>query len=115
MEYQAGWDKERVERLLEHYEWQTEAEAVREDEALSPALGLEVGRMEKPTWVTVATGHCVPKDWKKAVNGTLPPAHEHVDGTWWWYDWTWGEEYGPFETEQAADFSCKLREKKKLR
>lgn len=28
-----GWDEERVRRLLEHYERQTEAEAVAEDEA----------------------------------------------------------------------------------
>lgn len=29
-----GWDKERVQRVLEHYEMQTEEEAVAEDEAL---------------------------------------------------------------------------------
>ncbi len=28
-----GWDKERVRRVLEHYESQTEEEAVAEDEA----------------------------------------------------------------------------------
>ena len=28
-----GWDQERVERLLEHYETQSEDEAVAEDEA----------------------------------------------------------------------------------
>ena len=28
-----GWDKERVERVLAHYETQTEEEAVAEDEA----------------------------------------------------------------------------------
>ena len=28
-----GWDEERVKRVLEHYENQTEAEAVAEDEA----------------------------------------------------------------------------------
>ena len=28
-----GWDEERVERVLQHYEEQTEAEAVAEDEA----------------------------------------------------------------------------------
>lgn len=28
-----GWDKERVRRVLAHYEQQTEAEAVAEDEA----------------------------------------------------------------------------------
>ena len=29
-----GWDKERVNRLLQHYESQTEDEAVAEDEAV---------------------------------------------------------------------------------
>jgi hypothetical protein len=28
-----GWDEDRVQRVLEHYESQTEAEAVAEDEA----------------------------------------------------------------------------------
>ena len=31
--YPPGWDGERVRRLLEHYEYQTEEEAVAEDEA----------------------------------------------------------------------------------
>ena len=31
--YPAGWDKARVERVLEHYESQTDEEAVAEDEA----------------------------------------------------------------------------------
>jgi hypothetical protein len=35
-----GWDEERVRRVLEHYEKQTEDEAVAEDEA---ALRLQVG------------------------------------------------------------------------
>lgn len=30
-----GWDNERVQRVLAHYEGQTEAEAVAEDEAMS--------------------------------------------------------------------------------
>lgn len=32
-ELPAGWDEERVRRVLVHYEAQTEEEAVREDEA----------------------------------------------------------------------------------
>lgn len=31
--FPAGWDKERVAKVLEHYETQTEEEAVAEDEA----------------------------------------------------------------------------------
>lgn len=31
--YPAGWDEERVRRVLEHYESQTDEEAVAEDEA----------------------------------------------------------------------------------
>lgn len=31
--YPAGWDAERVRRVLEHYEQQTDDEAVAEDEA----------------------------------------------------------------------------------
>ena len=32
-EYPPGWSKERVERVLEHYETQSDNEAVAEDEA----------------------------------------------------------------------------------
>jgi len=32
-EFPAGWDEERVRRVLAHYEQQTEEEAVAEDEA----------------------------------------------------------------------------------
>jgi hypothetical protein len=32
-QYPAGWDEERVRRVLEHYETQSEEEAVAEDEA----------------------------------------------------------------------------------
>lgn len=31
--YPPGWDEERVRRVLEHYEQQTDSEAVAEDEA----------------------------------------------------------------------------------
>ena len=33
MNFPPGWDEERVRRVLEHYEGQTDAEAVAEDEA----------------------------------------------------------------------------------
>lgn len=33
MKYPPGWDEERVRRVLEYYELQTEEEAVAEDEA----------------------------------------------------------------------------------
>ena len=33
--YPAGWDEERVRRVLEHYEAQSDEEAVAEDEAAS--------------------------------------------------------------------------------
>jgi len=42
-----GWDEERVERVLRHYEQQTEAEAVAEDEAGSDDQSRTV--MEVPT------------------------------------------------------------------
>jgi hypothetical protein len=32
-QFPSGWDEERVRQVLEHYEAQTEAEAVAEDEA----------------------------------------------------------------------------------
>ena len=31
--YPSGWDQERVQRLLQHYEVQTDEEAIAEDEA----------------------------------------------------------------------------------
>jgi hypothetical protein len=37
----------------------------------------------------------------------LPSVHQHVDGTYWWYDETWADEYGPFVTQLAAEDSCK--------
>jgi hypothetical protein len=36
--YPAGWDAERVRRVLEHYETQSEYEAVAEDEAAYEAI-----------------------------------------------------------------------------
>jgi len=42
-----GWDKERVEKVLAHYESQTEGEAVAEDEAAFEMDGQTM--MEVPT------------------------------------------------------------------
>ena len=42
-----GWDKERVQKVLAHYESQSEDEAVAEDEAAFEASGQTV--MEVPT------------------------------------------------------------------
>ncbi|MBI3634758.1 MAG: hypothetical protein HY216_00900 [Candidatus Rokubacteria bacterium] len=36
--YPAGWDAERVRRVLEHYETQSDEEAVAEDEAAYEAI-----------------------------------------------------------------------------
>jgi hypothetical protein len=36
--YPPGWDEERVRRVLEHYEQQTDSEAVAEDEAAFESL-----------------------------------------------------------------------------
>jgi hypothetical protein len=40
--FPAGWDEKRVRRVLEHYEHQTETEAVAEDEAAFEAEGQTV-------------------------------------------------------------------------
>jgi hypothetical protein len=37
-EYPVGWDEERVRRVLEHYETQSDEEAVAEDEAAYEAI-----------------------------------------------------------------------------
>ena len=46
-EFPQGWDVERVERLLSHYETQSEEEAVAEDEAAFESPGQTT--MEVPT------------------------------------------------------------------
>ncbi len=45
--FPAGWDAERVRRVIAHYESQSEEQAVAEDEAAFEALGQAV--MEVPT------------------------------------------------------------------
>jgi hypothetical protein len=47
-----GWDEERVRRVIAHYEAQTEAEAVAEDEAASEREGETL--MEVPTHLVPA-------------------------------------------------------------
>jgi len=44
-----GWDEQRIRRVLEHYENQTEEEAVAEDEAAFQAEGQTV-MMFRPKW-----------------------------------------------------------------
>lgn len=46
-EFPAGWDSERVKRVLAYYESQSEEEAVAEDEAAYEAVGHTI--MEVPT------------------------------------------------------------------
>ena len=41
---------------------------------------------------------CTPKN--KAEEGQ--PVHQHKDGTWWFWDETWGTEYGPYEYYEQA-------------
>ncbi len=32
----------------------------------------------------------------------IDPVHETDDGTWWFWDETWGHRQGPFDTEKEA-------------
>jgi len=50
---------------------------------------------------------CRTERWQRNAQGVLPSVHQHVDGTYWWYDETWADEYGPFVTQLAAEDSCK--------
>lgn len=34
------------------------------------------------------------------------PVHKHSDGTWWFYDECWCQEYGPFDTEDGCTEKC---------
>ena len=54
-----GWNSERVERLLSHYESQSEEEAVAEDEAAFEAPGQTV--MEIPTDLVPAVRELIAK------------------------------------------------------
>jgi hypothetical protein len=54
-----GWDADRVNRVLAHYESQSEEEAVAEDEAASEILGQTV--MEVPTEIVPAVRELIAK------------------------------------------------------
>lgn len=34
------------------------------------------------------------------------PVHRHRDGSWWFYDEVWVEEFGPFSSEEEANDHC---------
>ncbi len=61
-----GWDEERVRSVLEYYEWQTEDEAVAEDEAA----------YEDPTHAMMT----IPKELVPAVR-ELPAKHDSPQST----------------------------------
>jgi hypothetical protein len=54
-----GWNAERVKKVLDHYESQSEEEAVAEDEAAFEALGQTV--MEVPTELVPAICELIAK------------------------------------------------------
>ena len=58
-QFPPGWDHARVKRVLEHYEHQTEEEAVAEDEAAIEAPGQTV--MEIPTALVPAIRELIAK------------------------------------------------------
>ncbi len=49
---------------------------------------------------------CQTENWRRMSNDNLDPTHQHIDGSWWFYDETWVQEYGPFDTKESADASC---------
>jgi hypothetical protein len=57
--FPAGWDEERVQRVLAHYETQSEAEAVAEDEAAFETPGQTV--MEVPNDLVPAVRELIAK------------------------------------------------------
>lgn len=57
-----GWDEERVQRVLAHYETQSEAEAVAEDEAAFETDGQTV--MEVPSELVPAVRELIAKSGK---------------------------------------------------
>lgn len=54
-----GWNAERVKRVLEHYEAQSEDEAVAEDEAVNEMPGQTI--MEVPTDIVPAVRELIAK------------------------------------------------------
>ena len=57
--FPTGWDEERVQRVLAHYETQSEAEAVAEDEAAFETPGQTV--MEVPNDLVPAVRELIAK------------------------------------------------------
>jgi hypothetical protein len=68
-EFPSGWDEEKVQRVLAHYEGQTEDEAVADDEtplALEQLSALSPEELENIRW------RLVQKSW----DGPLPPSEQ---------------------------------------
>jgi hypothetical protein len=59
-EFPRGWDADRVRRLIEHYESQSEERAVAEDEAAFEAPGQQT-TMEVPTELVPAIRELIAK------------------------------------------------------
>lgn len=42
--------------------------------------------------------------------GCAPPdgkaVHAHSDGTWWFWDEIWDDEYGPYSSREQAENAC---------
>jgi hypothetical protein len=57
--YPPGWDADRVNKVLDHYESQSEEEAVAEDEATLETMGQTV--MEVPTEIVPAVRELIAK------------------------------------------------------
>ena len=53
---------------------------------------------------------CDSLNWQSRIDPDrmrVNPVHPHPDGAWYWYDETWANEFGPYDTEQAAGKACK--------
>ena len=35
------------------------------------------------------------------------PVHRHEDGTWWFYEETWADENGPYDTLELCNWALK--------
>lgn len=46
--------------------------------------------------------------------GMLVPVHPHRDGTWFFFDETWADEHGPYQTQEEAGAACKRYAKEVL-
>jgi hypothetical protein len=59
--FPAGWDEERVKRVLDHYEKQTENEAVAEDEAAFESAEINETLMQVPVELVPAVRDLIAK------------------------------------------------------